>query len=683
MNGDGSCTVTPGLSPADGHTYSDADFRALGAPVVKVADNAIGTQQMDPTVISAMGGNGKLNYFTNPNFNPAYWPKGTGPLVSPTSGYTELATGWAVKPSAGRVTQQQSSTVTTITADARKSVVSLQILGDSTCTGTIEIKQDILRYLSASLRQTIAVSFHIYNVTGASITPSMVFSTPNAADTFSPVVQVGTKSCGACPSAVWTKVSLSLIDASAWANLDLGLRVALVLPSGCLNSVGKSVFLSQFDLELTSVTAFVPRSEPDTVVNENYFSNGNFDLWAYTGATAASGNAPGWYGSMVRSTDHPLAGSSYSAKLTGTGSAVDYGQTVATAETKQNLTFSCWIYNASAVEVTPTLRADLAGGGANQFSATLTPCPVSVWTKLTATIPAGSYAITETGLNVYLRMTVTNTQSVYLAQMKLEPGSSPTRFRRIVEVQPAYPFPNYQNLKITTGTGGGTVTVTADEILMRSAAGLYMRSSSFGSSTISYNTTLAVGGRDYSGTMTGTTWHYVYAVADKDGVTYFMLSKSSSAPTLPTGYLYYHRLGALMADSTSTFSPFLQSNNMAFCARQTDVGGFLGTTTGATSYGGAAVTNYVPPIAKVINGIAGVTGSGAHYGFVITHSPYEPSPDLVVGIQIISGVGHTGSADLGVYFGCGRFQIPYSDIIFWKTHDTTANKRADITGWTL
>ena len=684
--------VTPGYEPQDNEPITPAQLRLIATPSVTITDEEIIPAMVDlPALSTALQVSaGKANYIGNPNFNPTTWPKGAGPLVAASGSYTELATGWAVKPSTGRVTQERTTQVTTVTGDTKKSVYSLQINGSASSTGTVEIKTDIPRYLSASLRTTIALSFQIYNGTGASITPTISWSTPAAADDFTTPTEVATSSCGVCTNAQWTKVTINNIAATAWANLDLGLRLAVIIPSGGISGVGKSVYLSQFKLELVAATEFLPEPEPPIVVNENYFQNGNFDTWAYTGSTAQSGNAVSWTGAMTRSTDQALAGTSYSAKLTGTGSALDYGQTVTGAETKQDLTFSCWLYNASAAEITPTLRVDLAGG-ANQFSSSLTPCPVSVWTKLTATIPAGGYAITATGILVTLRLTVTNTQNVYLSQMKLEPGTAATRMRRIVEPAPSFPFANYRNLRISVNLSfgmAGNITVTADEILMKSAAGVYMRSTSFGSSALIYSTTLAVGGRDYSGTMTTATWHYVYAVADKDGVTNFILSKSSSAPTLPAGYIYYLLLGAVLSKSTSEFEPMLQLNNLAVCARQdTITGGFIGAGAltpglGITSWTPADVTPYVPPIATSIRGLAGVTTSGTHYGFSLAANQ-PSSDDDICGLQVISGVGHTGTADMSVYFGCGRFELPYAATVYWKTHDTTTNKRADITGWTL
>ena len=104
--------------------------------------------------------------------------------------------------------------------------------------------------------------------------------------------------------------------------------------------------------------------------------------------------------------------------------------------------------------------------------------------------------------------------------------------------------------------------------------------------------------------------------------------------------------------------------------------------TGNTADQAVDLGNIVPVMAKTIHGIAGVTASGAAYGFTV--SPGSMPVDPLCGGQSLGGAGHTGAMDLGVYYGSGRWEIPnWDNWLMWRTHDTAANKRMDVTGWTL
>ena len=56
-----------------------------------------------------------------------------------------------------------------------------------------------------------------------------------------------------------------------------------------------------------------------------------------------------------------------------------------------------------------------------------------------------------------------------------------------------------------------------------------------------------------TGTLSGTAWYNVFAIAKPDGTTRAILSASASAPTLPSGYVYYEWLATVYVDVNEHF----------------------------------------------------------------------------------------------------------------------------------
>jgi hypothetical protein len=66
------------------------------------------------------------------------------------------------------------------------------------------------------------------------------------------------------------------------------------------------------------------------------------------------------------------------------------------------------------------------------------------------------------------------------------------------------------------------------------------------------------GGLD-TGAKGNSTWYHVYLIRkDSDGTIDGLFSTSASAPTMPAGYTYKRRIGAIKTDSGGTIIPFLQ-----------------------------------------------------------------------------------------------------------------------------
>lgn len=68
------------------------------------------------------------------------------------------------------------------------------------------------------------------------------------------------------------------------------------------------------------------------------------------------------------------------------------------------------------------------------------------------------------------------------------------------------------------------------------------------------------GGRDTGALGASQTW-FIFIIAKTDGTTDVIFSASPTAPTLPTGYLYFRRLGAFLTDSGSLIREYTQTGN--------------------------------------------------------------------------------------------------------------------------
>lgn len=187
------------------------------------------------------------------------------------------------------------------------------------------------------------------------------------------------------------------------------------------------------------------------------------------------------------------------------------------------------------------------------------------------------------------------------------------------------PTPLVKNLQITNGaTPNSQIAVTADSAIIGNAAGtaaVYRSAIAF---TISSGTAGA-NGLD-TGTLAVSTWYYVYLI-DNGTAPAGLISKSATAPTLPSGYTYYERIGTVRTDSVLNFYRTLQVGKVTqFTVRSgTNTAYYLQMATGA--YGNVSVPTYVtvnvasfvPPTATEIDvvlvGVGNIILVGPSSGF--------------------------------------------------------------------
>lgn len=119
----------------------------------------------------------------------------------------------------------------------------------------------------------------------------------------------------------------------------------------------------------------------------------------------------------------------------------------------------------------------------------------------------------------------------------------------------------YKNLVVTV-SGNTTVTPTADAVIVQNSSNGTVRIVSFAPGACSTATTGA-NGLD-TGSVAASTWYALFAIYNATTATAAsLLSTSFSSPTLPSGYTYSARIGAVRTDGSTNLLRTLQKNNRA------------------------------------------------------------------------------------------------------------------------
>ena len=176
-------------------------------------------------------------------------------------------------------------------------------------------------------------------------------------------------------------------------------------------------------------------------------------------------------------------------------------------------------------------------------------------------------------------------------------------------VQPVLvPTAGARNLVITV-TSNTALTVAADYAVLPDTTHTYSTYCSAPSTTI--NTGSAGAGGLDTGSFTASTWYYVYIISTGSSCSALM-SASATSPTLPTGYYYFVRVGAVSSDANPYLYRTLQKGARAQYVVTTSTNtanipalasGSIGNT-GTPTYTGYAITGggkWLPPTATVAN----------------------------------------------------------------------------------
>lgn len=228
-----------------------------------------------------------------------------------------------------------------------------------------------------------------------------------------------------------------------------------------------------------------------------------------------------------------------------------------------------------------------------------------------------------------------------------------------------------RNLVIENNSGNPNfqIDIAADEIMLQNSVGIAKRISSV-SETIDI-TVVGANGRD-AGSEASSTWYFVFAIAKADGTQAGLLSASSTAPTMPSGYTFKALEGAVRNDSGSNFIPFRQVDNEVFYdAVQTIKDGTFTTA----AWTAQSITALAPPTAKIVHTVFGITNASG--------IGLSPRSDGHAGSYFRAG-NSGASSDMGGVFPTARENwgddsIRYEDTIYYFADN--ANSTVVMNGW--
>lgn len=168
----------------------------------------------------------------------------------------------------------------------------------------------------------------------------------------------------------------------------------------------------------------------------------------------------------------------------------------------------------------------------------------------------GAASIQDDGSNLYIAMSDTD------GQLVLDGGGDPIFSLEVLPKNsiPAQPYPTGFRYGGTTLNNAGTPNTKIDiqAFTGRDSTNAFNIKST-GTLTIDA-TIVGANGLD-AGSLASTTSYFSFVIAKADGTTASLLSTSPTAPTLPTGYLYFRRVGAHRTDGSAHFIIYVQTGN--------------------------------------------------------------------------------------------------------------------------
>lgn len=183
--------------------------------------------------------------------------------------------------------------------------------------------------------------------------------------------------------------------------------------------------------------------------------------------------------------------------------------------------------------------------------------------------------------------------------------------------------------------------ITADEILLKDSTGL-----GFVATAVSVTAAITASGLNGldTGSEAANTWYYLWLIYNGTTVG-SLLSISSTAPTLPSGYTFKALIGRVRNDGSSNFVTFYQQDRTIWFAK---INVFSGN--GSLTYVTVNPATVLSPLAKAAIGYAGLNNNNGGWIAIAGNSSDVGKTDLV-----LSSSG--GFADDSL-FSSGHFEVP-------------------------
>ena len=213
------------------------------------------------------------------------------------------------------------------------------------------------------------------------------------------------------------------------------------------------------------------------------------------------------------------------------------------------------------------------------------------------------------------------------------------------------------------------VVVSADNVIMVNASNQPKIFTTI-SGTISITTSGALG-LD-TGSEASSTWYYIWAIGKADDTDSVILSTSSSAPTLPSGYTYYGLLGAVYNNSSSDLVNFKQVGNKVMCPIQSPLS--AGT---ATTYTSVSLAAYVPPIATSVDILIGSNSSSGSATTTTFVAPAGSGTTPTYGYYVERQIASTTSAT----YSNANILLDTAQTLYYYVSGANARGYIDLNGW--
>jgi len=224
-------------------------------------------------------------------------------------------------------------------------------------------------------------------------------------------------------------------------------------------------------------------------------------------------------------------------------------------------------------------------------------------------------------------------------------------------------------------TSNTLATITADEVALRNS--LYNAYSVFNVNLTLNTATVGANGLD-TGTLAASTWYYTYVICNTaTGATACLMSLSSTAPTLPSGYTFYARVGALR----TTASIYLYRTIQYGRKTQYIIDGTILTANLPVMASGTAVSTvtaipvaaFVPPtsgrvsvqlnIISIASGGYGIAGPNSY--ITITNAPMTFINNTTLGCNL-SGCADFILESANIYWKCSTAATSYVFCLGWE-----------------
>jgi len=229
---------------------------------------------------------------------------------------------------------------------------------------------------------------------------------------------------------------------------------------------------------------------------------------------------------------------------------------------------------------------------------------------------------------------------------------------------------SFSALSLSAAGTGASFSVTAGEVLLRSAGGVPKLASAV-SLTVD-TSTVGANGLD-TGTLAASTWYAVWVISN-GSTTAGLVSLSSTAPTMPSGYTFKARVGWIRTDGTANKWPlaFRQSGRRVQYA----------PTSGAnlTAYPQIAQSNV--SLSRTAVSTSGVVPANAGQVNLVVFAASASTP---VGVGIYTNTTAPAIAGMTCPSGVTQFSnqsiMVESSTIYWDLAVSSGGANLFVSGW--